>query len=71
MEALFGKPTLSRAEADRVRAAIEKLGARETLDSMLQGLAAKAGRIIDSLEVSGAHAGVLRDICARSLQRKK
>ncbi len=71
LEALFGKPTLSRAEADRVRAAIEKLGARETLDSMLQGLAAKAGRIIDSLEVSGAHAGVLRDICARSLQRKK
>jgi geranylgeranyl diphosphate synthase type I len=71
LEALFGKPTLSRAEADRVRAGIEKLGARETLDSMLQGLAGKAGRIIDSLAVSEAHADVLRDICARSLQRKK
>jgi geranylgeranyl diphosphate synthase, type I len=71
LEALFGKPTLSRAEADRVRAAIEKLGARKTLDSMLEGLAAEAERIIDTLDISGTHAAVLRDICARSLQRKK
>ena len=71
LEALYGKSTLSRAEAARVGTAMEKLGARETLDSMLQGLAGEAGRIIDSLAVSKAHALVLRDICARSLQRKK
>jgi geranylgeranyl diphosphate synthase, type I len=71
LEALFGKPTLTRTEAARVGAAIEKLGARQTLDSLLEGLAGKAERIIDSLAVSKAHALVLRDICARSLERKK
>jgi geranylgeranyl diphosphate synthase type I len=71
LEALFGKPTLSRAEAAHVRGAIEKLGARKTLDSMLQGLARDAKRIIDSLPISAAHAGVLQDICARSLERDR
>ena len=71
LEALFGKPTLSPPEAARVREAIEKLGARSTLDSMLQGLARDAERFIDSLSISAAHAGVLRDICSRSLRRKK
>jgi geranylgeranyl diphosphate synthase type I len=71
LKALFGKPTLSPPEAARVREAIEKLGARSTLDSLLQGLARDAERIIESLSISAAHAGVLRDICARSLRRKK
>jgi geranylgeranyl diphosphate synthase, type I len=68
---LFGKPDLRPAEAARVRAAIEKLGARDTLGGMLEGLAAEAGGIIDSLSVSVHHAAVLRDICARSLRRAK
>ena len=69
--ALFGKPTLSHAEAARVRRAIERLGARNTLDSMLQGLARDANRIISSLPISAAHADVLQDICARSLARDR
>jgi geranylgeranyl diphosphate synthase type I len=69
--ALFGKPTLSHAEAARVRSAIERLGARNTLDSMLQGLARDANRIIGSLPISAAHADVLQDICARSLARDR
>jgi geranylgeranyl diphosphate synthase type I len=71
LEALFGKPTLSHAEAGRVRDAIEKLGARKTLESMLQGLAKDAQRIIGSLQISAPHAEVLQDICARSLRREK
>ena len=69
LEALFGKTTLSRAEAARVRSAIEKLGARKTLDSMLAGLAEDANRMIGALPISQDHAAVLRDICERSLQR--
>jgi len=71
LEALFGKPTLSRVEAARVRGAIEKLGARKTLDNMLQGLARDAKRIIGSLPISAAHVEVLEDICARSLARDR
>jgi len=71
LEALFGKATLSRAEAARVRNAIEKLGARRTLDSMLAGLAQEAQRMIGSLPISAAHAAVLQDICERSLQRDR
>jgi geranylgeranyl diphosphate synthase, type I len=71
LEALFGKPTLSAAEAARVRSAMEKLGARRTMDGMLQGLAGKAQRIIDTLDISRTHAGILGDICAQSLSRRK
>jgi len=71
LEALFGKASLSNAEAARVRAAIERLGARKTLDSMLMGLAEDAHRMIGSLPISAAHAAVLRDICERSLQRDR
>ena len=71
LEALFGKASLSRAEAARVRAAIEKLGARRTLDSMLAGLAEDAHRMIGALPISAAHAAVLQDICERSLQRNR
>jgi geranylgeranyl diphosphate synthase type I len=68
---LFGKAALSRAEAARVRKAMEKLGARSTIGSMLEGLAGEAEGIICSLSVSEAHADVLRDIAARSIRRKK
>jgi geranylgeranyl diphosphate synthase, type I len=71
LAALFGKATLTRAEAARVRSAMERLGARETLDGMLHELAAEAQRIIRTLDISPAHAEVLRDICAKSLERKK
>jgi len=71
LETLFGKPDLRPAEAAHVREAIEKLGARDTLSGMLDGLAGEAERIIDSLPVSRHHAAVLRDISARSLRRAK
>jgi geranylgeranyl diphosphate synthase, type I len=71
LEALFGKASLSRAEAARVRNAIEKLGARKTLDSMLAGLAEDARRMIGALPITEGHAAVLRDICERSLKRDR
>ena len=69
LEMLFGKPDLRPAEAAQVRDAIEKLGARDTLTGMLEGLAREADRIIDSLPISDHHAAVLRDICRQSLKR--
>jgi geranylgeranyl diphosphate synthase, type I len=71
LEALFGKPGLSAADAARVRRAIERLGARKTLDSMLGELARDALRRIETLAISPAHAEVLREICAKGIKRKK
>lgn len=70
LEELFGKPDLSASESRRVREAIEHLGARGTLEKLMEGLAGEARRIIGSLAVSKEHARVLTEICEQSLDRK-
>ena len=71
LEELFGKPDLTASESKRVREAIEGLGARGTLERLMEGLAKEALRIIHSLSITKDHSRILREICEQSVERTR
>jgi geranylgeranyl diphosphate synthase type I len=70
LAALFGKNDLTSREIERVREAIETLGARAALNTLMERLEAEAMQIIAALPLAEKHRDILRSISARGLTRK-
>jgi geranylgeranyl pyrophosphate synthase len=67
---LFGKTDLSRRDAQTVREAAERLGARQAVLDAAARLAKRAERSVAALRVTAEYRQVLRELCAASLRRR-
>jgi geranylgeranyl diphosphate synthase type I len=71
LEEIFGKPTLEPSDVALVRAAIERSGARQRLQEMMEELSARAEKLIDSLRISQNFRRILKEICAVGIRRSR
>jgi geranylgeranyl diphosphate synthase type I len=71
LEGILGKSTLEPSDVALVRSAIERSGARRRLQEMMEELAARAGKLIDSLRVADRYRAILSEISALGIRRTR
>ncbi len=71
LEGILGKSTLGPSDVALVRSAIERSGARRRLQEMMEELAARAGKLIDSLRVPERYRAILSEISALGIRRNR
>jgi geranylgeranyl diphosphate synthase type I len=71
LESIFGKHTLEPSEVALVRSAIERSGARKRMQEMMQELAARAEKLIESLHIPEGYRTILREISAIGMRRSR
>jgi geranylgeranyl diphosphate synthase type I len=71
LEGILGKSTLVPSEVALVRSAIERSGARRRLQEMMEELAARAGKLIDSLNVPDRYRVILSEISTIGMRRNR
>jgi geranylgeranyl diphosphate synthase type I len=71
LEEILGKSTLGPSDVALVRSAIDRSGARRRLQEMMEELAARAGKLIDTLRVPDRYRTILSEISALGILRNR